>query len=308
MQDDRKKIMKFSLTKMLIMGTLIVIVLYHPSLSWFTMNKEVEGSGVQMTASNIEFSFEFPGSDEGKWINQYCSLRNQAGIWLVDDKKYLDNGSEIDKEHEGLEPGDSGILEFRVEPNGQSDTISVDLCFSLRGIVKPEKQYNQDGTLKDVNKSLEEITDTTLMNYVGSHIMLFTGINGDGKYTGLLQNNNQLQRYIRNKLYSKTDTEYTKLYWVWPMHLSNIISKDASELIYAANERDTVIQYIVEHKSGFFKGIETEDSKLKTDLLNVDHYGAYSILFDKADLDIGNKVQYVILGMSASTSSAPDSE
>ena len=173
----------------------------------------------------------------------------------------------------------------------------ANLCFTMWCIVKPEKT-NGD-TQSSSNQQLVEVTDPELLNFVASHIMLFTGIDENGKYTGLLQNNDDLQRYIRNKSYEKNGTDYTTIYWVWPLHLSNIISSQQSDLVYALGERNTVLQYIVNHKSGFFKDITTDDTTLLADLTAMDHYGSYSIMFDKADLDIGNKIQYVILGVSA---------
>ena len=291
---ERKKMQKAALIKIGAMLVLSAILFIFSSIAWFTNNKEVSESGLQMTAGGIPFTIEFPGEDEGYWIDQYHNLSNQTGIWLVDDDKNMDNGSGTTEEKIGLEPGDSGTLEFRISPN-ETDTITVDICFTMRGIVKQHDQNN--------SQQLTEISDTELMGFVASHIMLFTGIDSNGKYTGLIQNSSDLKRYIRNKTYSINDSEedddyYTTLYWVWPLHLSNLISTQSDDLIYASSERSTVIQYMVAHKNGFFKDITTEDSVLSADLNSMEHYGSYSIMFDKADLDIGKRVQYVILGLS----------
>ena len=263
------------------------------TIAWFTMNREVSGNGMEMKAGGMPFTIEFAGNDEGKWIEKYRTLSSQSGIWLMSENN-LDNGSATTEDKLGLEPGDSGTLEFRISPN-ETDTITVDICFTMRGIVKQHDQNN--------SQQLTEISDTELMGFVASHIMLFTGIDSNGKYTGLIQNSSDLKRYIRNKTYSINDSEedddyYTTLYWVWPLHLSNLISTQSDDLIYASSERSTVIQYMVAHKNGFFKDITTEDSVLSADLNSMEHYGSYSIMFDKADLDIGKRVQYVILGLS----------
>lgn len=291
---EKKKNQKKSLIKIGAMGILTLIMLIFSSLSWFTMNTQVESGGMSMKAGSIPYTIEFPGEDEGKYADQYRTLTDQSSIWLVNNNENMDNGSGTPKEELGLEPGDSGTLEFRIQPNG-TDSITVDICFTVRGIVKQHDQNN--------SQQLTEITDTELMGFVASHIMLFTGIDSNGKYTGLIQNSDDLKRYIRNKTYSINDSEedddyYTKLYWVWPFHLSDLISTQNDDLIYASNERSTVIQYIVDHKDGFFKDITTEDSVLSADLNSMERYGSYSIMFDKADLDIGKQVQYVILGLS----------
>ena len=215
-----------------------------------------------MKAGSIPYTIEFPGEDEGKYADQYRTLTDQSSIWLVNNNENMDNGSGTPKEELGLEPGDSGTLEFRIQPNG-TDSITVDICFTVRGIVKQHDQNN--------SQQLTEITDTELMGFVASHIMLFSGIDSNGKYTGLIENSSDLKRYLRHKTYSVNDLEedddyYTKLYWVWPFHLSDLISTQNDDLIYASNERSTVIQYIVDHKDGFFKDITTEDSVLSADL------------------------------------------
>lgn len=297
---ERKKMQKATLIKIGAMLVLSVILFIFSSIAWFTSNKEVSESGLQMTAGGIPFTIEFPGEDEGHWIDQYHNLSNQTGIWLVDDDKNMDNGSGTTEEKLGLEPGDSGTLEFRISPN-ETDTITVDICFTMRGIVKQRSQNSDSSTSS--SQQLTEISDTELMGFVASHIMLFTGIDSNGKYTGLIQNSSDLKRYLLSKTYSVNDSEedddyYTTLYWVWPLYLSNLISTQSDDLIYASSERSTVIQYMVAHKNGFFKDITTEDSVLLADLNSMEHYGSYSIMFDKADLDIGKRVQYVILGLS----------
>lgn len=297
---ERKKMQKATLIKIGAMLVLSIILFIFSSIAWFTSNKEVSESGLQMTAGGIPFTIEFPGKDEGHWIDQYHNLSNQTGIWLVDDDKNMDNGSGTTEEKLGLEPGNSGTLEFRISPN-ETDTITVDICFTMRGIVKQRSQNSDSSTSS--SQQLTEISDTELMGFVASHIMLFTDIDSNGKYTGLIQNSSDLKRYLRSKTYSVNDSEedddyYTTLYWVWPLHLSNLISTQSDDLIYASSERSTVIQYMVAHKNGFFKDITTEDSVLLADLNSMEHYGSYSIMFDKADLDIGKRVQYVILGLS----------
>jgi len=291
---EKKKNQKKSLIKMGGMGILTLILLIFSSLSWFTMNTQVESGGMSMKAGSIPYTIEFPGEDEGKYADQYRTLTDQSSIWLVNNNENMDNGSGTPKEELGLEPGDSGTLEFRIQPNG-TDSITVDICFTVRGIVK---QYDQNNS-----QQLTDISDTELMGFVASHIMLFSDIDSNGKYTGLIQNTSDLKRYLRDKTYSVNDSEenddyYTTLYWVWPLHLSNLISTQSDDLIYASSERSTVIQYMVAHKNGFFKDITTENSVLLADLNSMEHYGSYSIMFDKADLDIGKRVQYVILGLS----------
>lgn len=299
-EEDRKKMRKAALIKMCAMIVFCICVMIFGSIAWFTMNREVSGNGMEMKAGGMPFTIEFAGNDEGKWIEKYRTLSSQSGIWLMSENN-LDNGSATTEDKLGLEPGDSGILEFRVKPNDNYDSVKVDICFTMRAIEKPSVQ-NETEVAEDL--PLVEITDTKpeLMKMLASHIMLFTDIDENGKYKGLIENDAELKRYLNNQRYNKDDTSYTKLYWKWPLHLSDIISNQENELIYAKDERDNVISYIVANKDGFFKDISKSDEELINDLKNVEHYGSYSIMFDKADLEIGRNVQFVILGFSVNLS------
>lgn len=295
-----KVLRKNALTKLAVMGVFTAAIIAFQSIAWFTMNREVDGTGMSFQSDGVPFTIEFAGNDEGKWIDKYRTLSNQSGIWLMSENN-LDNGSDTIEDKLGLEPGDSGFLEFRVKPNDNYDSVKVDICFTMRAIEKPSAQ---NGTEAVEDLSLVEITDTKpeLMKMLASHIMLFTNIDENGKYTGLIENDAELKRYLNNQIYNKDDTSYTKLYWKWPLHLSDIISNQENELIYAKGERANVIRYIVANKDGFFKDISKSDEELINDLTNVEHYGSYSIMFDKADLEIGRNVQFVILGFSVNLS------
>lgn len=292
-QDELKKMRRFSYIKMAAMIGIIAAVFAFSSIAWFTMSREVEGSGMQMTAQGVPFTIEFPGTDEGKWIQQYMSLPTKTGVWLLTADDNLDNDTNVSESEQGLEPGDSGTLQFRIAPYGSSDSILVDLCFSLRAIEKPQ---SGSGSSTPV-----EISDPDIMHYLASHIMLFTGIDENGKYTGLIpiESADDLNRYWENQTFSTSDTGYRTLYWVWPLHLKDLISDQDSELIYAPSERDDVIDYIVEHKTGYFKNITTGDDQLAQDLDLLNSYNTYSQMFDRADIEIGRNVQFVILGLSA---------
>ncbi len=274
----------------LLFVAVFVVLIGVLTMAWFANNSKVNGKNVSVSVQGSSFALEFPGTEQGKWIEKYRRLSETNQIWLLTDNHNFDNVTNMEDEEFGLEPGDSGILEYRVKPTGVENNISVDLIFSLRAIEK------QDNSSED---ALTEITisNPDIMSYLMSHIMLFDNMDENGKYTGLIDNSG-LDRILKNQSYSKSNTEYTKIYWVWPLHLSNIISKDSRELVYASEMREDVIDYIVKNKAGFFKGITTDDASLKRDLVDLQNYGSYSILFDRADLEIGKNVKFLILGIT----------
>ena len=133
--------------------------------------------------------------------------------------------------------------------------------------------------------------------------MLFTGIDPEtGKLTGLIDNNNEsLERILKNQTYTKGESTYTTIYWYWPEHLSDLT--DSANTIYASSEHEAVLAYIARNKDGFFKDCSDSNAKVLTDLTNLyatysnSTYNHYNLRYDNADLDIGNNLSYVILSM-----------
>jgi len=63
MQEKQEmNIKKLSSAKIIVIALLIVSVIIFGSLSWFTMSKEVEGSGTQMASTNNGFELEVDGN------------------------------------------------------------------------------------------------------------------------------------------------------------------------------------------------------------------------------------------------------
>ena len=71
---DVKRMQAASLTKMIAMVGIVVAVIAFGSIAWFTMNREVEGSGGQMTASGANFEISSPTGGNlspGLWYDPY---------------------------------------------------------------------------------------------------------------------------------------------------------------------------------------------------------------------------------------------
>lgn len=68
-QDELKKIRRMSYIKMVAMVGFVVAVIAFGSIAWFTMNREVEGSGVQMKADDLPFEIATKGSQGIRYQN-----------------------------------------------------------------------------------------------------------------------------------------------------------------------------------------------------------------------------------------------
>lgn len=305
-----KVIRKNALMKLVVMGVFIAAIIAFQSIAWFTMNREVSGNGMNMKAEGMPYTIQ-TRDNSGYYKDKWEKTGSEAVEWLVSSDKNFDNkenGLNNEEDKLGLEPGDSGVLEFRVNPNS-SDSITVDCVFDVKAYLETVvKDENGNVTIDEDSNPVTKITEINsdaLTGYIKSHIMLFSGYDSErGKYTGLIDNDKALRRVLENQTYTKNDTSYTTIYWVWPMHLEDITSNNNSKLIYASEERKTVIAYIARNRDGFFKDCNNSEQQVISDLtaLSTSYdntiYNHYNMRYDNADLEIGNNISYVMLSMN----------
>lgn len=295
--EQYKKMLVISLIKMSIPLVFCTAVFCLASMAWFSRNTEVEASGVGIGVQGAPYTIQTKDSSgyyKGKWEQ----TGSDALEWLVSATNNFDNyepDPDLEETEPGIEPGDSGVLEYRVSPN-TSDSITVDCIFEVKAYLETVEKDENPITI------ITEVNDDTLSGYLNAHVMLFSGYE-NGKYTGLIDNDQALRRVLEEQTYTKDDTRYTKIYWVWPMHLEDITSSDDSRIIYASKERGPVIAYIARNKNGFFKDCNDDEQQVIEDLtaLSTEYdnaiYNHYNMRYDNADLEIGNNISYVMLSM-----------
>ena len=298
-EQERRKVRRAALIKMAAMGIFVVVVMVFGSIAWFTVNKEVEGTGATMNAAGTPYIIE-TRSQSGYYKTQYDSLRSEAAEWKISAGHNFDNHTsaiQTDEQEPALEPGDHGSLEFRVSPQS-TNTLTVDCLFEIKAYVETESEDGEGNTVTNII----ETNNTALAGYLNAHIMLFTGVDQNGKLTGLIDNNNdQLERILRNQTYTRGESTYTTIYWYWPEHLSDLT--DSANTIYAPSEHEAVLAYVARNKDGFFKDCSDSNEKVLSDLTSLyatysnTTYNHYNLRYDNADLDIGNNLSYVILSM-----------
>ena len=288
---------------------LAFIVWVFSSIAWFSMNKENSASGMGVKTGGMPYTIQ-TRSESSYYKGKWDKIGSDAMEWQVSSGKNFDNhGSDldVDEDEPGLEPGDSGMLEFRVQPNA-ADSITVDCVFDFKAYLETPVLANGEPVLDENNDPVTNITEVdnaTLLGYVKTHIMLFSEYDtSTGKYSGLIVNDEDLRKVLANQTYTKNGTTYTTLYWKWPMHLEDLTSDNTSTLIYDPTERTSVIDYIATNKDGFFKDCNDSAQKVRTDLTSLattydnQVYNHYNMRYDNADLDIGNNISYVLLSMN----------
>lgn len=294
--EEMKRAYVFKLLALLVLAGALVT---FTTIAWFTMNKETGSSGMGVKVQAVPYTIQTRGGS-GYYSGTYASLGTDGMEWRISSSKNFDNHEDAKQSEEaepGIEPGDHGILEFRVNPNN-ADSITVDCIFDMTAYIET---IPLDGSGDPVTV-VTEIDDSVLLGYLKAHIMLFSGLEG-GKYTGLIDNDASLRRVLEKQTYTRNGETYTQIYWVWPLHLSDITSHNAEIVIFAASERSDVIDYIARNRNGFFKDCGDNESKVKADLTSLATeysstiYNHYNVKYDNADLEIGNNVSYVMLSM-----------
>ena len=297
-QSKRKK----ALIKMGAMGTLTAIIMIFASIAWFTMNREVSNGGMSIKSQAQPYTIQTRDSS-GYYHSVYENLETDGMEWKISSTKSFDNHEDaintaVGETDPGIEPGDHGILEFRVNPNN-ADTITVDCVFDIKAYVETTTTGENNQQVTEV----AEINNSTLVGYLKAHIMLFSGIDANDKYTGLIGTDAELRRVLANKTYTRNGETYTQIYWVWPLHLSDLTSEITNNILYAPTERSAVIEYIASNRNGFFKDCSDSAEQVTTDLTDLSTeyssstYNHYNTKYDNADLEIGNNVSFVMLTM-----------
>lgn len=306
------------LALIIVLLVVILFVYFNRSLGWFAMNSEVEAGGMGVKSQVMPYTIQ-TRNGSGYYKDKWDKINSDAIEWQVSSSNNFDNHGEDldgDEEEPGLEPGDSGMLEFRVNPN-TSDSITVDCIFDFKAYIEePVLDGNGDPVLDGNGNPVTEITEinnTALVDHVKTHIMLFTNYDTTtGKYSGLISTDEDIGRVLKDQTYTRNGTTYTTIYWKWPKYLEELTSHDDAQILYDPDERESVINYIAANRTGFFKDCNDTEEKVKEDLTalsevyNYSVYKHYNLRYDNADLDIGNNISYVMLSMTVSNIIYPD--
>ena len=309
---------KKALIKFGAMGVFTAIIVFFATIAWFTMNREVGASGMQMKVQGLPYTIQ-TSDTSGYYKTAWEKTGSEALEWLVTSANNFDNHSgaiETGEEEPSLEPGDSGCLEFRVNPQS-SDEITVDCLFEIKAYKEEEvKDDNGDTVVDDKGDPVTTLTQITTGNtagYIDGHILLFSGMDENEKYTGLINNDydKNLETYLEQRVlsgqtYEKDGSTYTTIYWYWPERLNELT--DSTKIKFAASEQNGVITYIARNKDKFFKNCSETTEKVSNDLTalaggtSTDQvYNHYSLMYDNADLEIGNYISYIVLSMQVRT-------
>lgn len=164
---------KIKLIKITGMMIIVSVILVFATRSWFTMSKEVEGTGANMTASDLPFelSVDSPYAKRPDYTSivssvfGYDTVEHKTG-GTVDSIKMLMNDETYDVNNptRGIKPGSRGTISFNIIPKRAGTyTINFDLSLTAyhaefatdaeTGMLLPES-IQKDAENKYIIKSL----------------------------------------------------------------------------------------------------------------------------------------------------------
>ena len=306
--DEVNRIRRASYIKMTAMVGFVVAIIAFSSIAWFTMNREVEGSGVQMKADDTSYVIISQSGSPSAFNDKQNLLEiTDANVWEMTDENNMKNYGE---EAEGIGPGSYGKICFYVEPKGES--VMLDLSFEVVGY-----QYNEEETppMTRVNSGLQD--------FLTGHILLF-------ETRTPYPNENNVEYYIysdpiltdpvtglrvsKNKTFTKVNKNTPKqIYWVWAKTLSKLVdvsdeNSGVSVVPLCANEENNdedyqkIVANIIAHPTRYFDSYTGTGTLTENEMVTA--YDTFGGKYDSADYQIGRNVHYVTLRMTTKESTS----
>ena len=332
MQEKQEmNIKKLSSVKIIVIALLIISVIVFGSLSWFTMSKEVEGSGTQMRASDMPFELRVSGAtglfddyisiiDPNYSTDSETSGSHEKIIWQLTSNSQIENlwtGSgtpsaedirkikKIESNDYGLSPGDYGQLTFTIVPKSTEEfTATIKPVLSCYKTTYDTIGY-QNSTISAMSTSNDD--DAEAINLLLGHILFFYKYDSDDdgeEEMHLIDGNFEIEDIISN-------TDVT-IYWVWPNKLNDILELTVDgldetgcvelrryfftkpEIFLATTSLDTtdVLDSITLATTATDEQIEAMVSSMTT---TVATYNGWSARYNNADQIIGDRIAYILL-------------
>ena len=291
---------------------LAAIVAIFACLAWFAANNRVSATGSTIGAKAARYSLTAAGEgDDGAHVGYYertdAEKQNIAKLDTTD-AMTVTLGSNLNNETAGsLYPGARGKITFTVKPLvSDLDGVTINLSRLL-------KVTNIVGVVGDGGTLAPEAE--ALLGLIKGHLLFFTSCE-NGYYSGRVVDS---KIEIRKSAFCEKSDE-TKptnkpvtinLYWVWPEYFQNFVltgnTNYYKNLFAAAGDAKSdygILQTDMnEHKANYFYGAANGTSAANAPAVSADmsfsDTAICSALYNNADEQIGNKVEYIQLRISA---------
>lgn len=287
---------------------LAAIVAIFACLAWFAANNRVGAMGSTIAAKAGRYNLTAagegkPGAHTGYYERTDAEKQNIAGLDTTD-AMTVTLGSNLNNESAGsLYPGARGEIMFTVKPlvddlNGVTINLSRVLKVARVGVVEDGKTLSPDAQ--------------TILGLVKGHLLFFTNCK-NGYYSGRVVNGQikipKSEFCEKGDVTKPTNKSVTiNLYWVWPEYFQNFVltgNTNYYKNLFAAETTDysTLQADMNAHKANYFYGtvssVGAANAPAVSSNMSFGDTAICSALYNNADEQIGNKVKYIQLRMSA---------
>lgn len=296
---------------------LAAIVAIFACLAWFAANNRVSATGSAIGAKAARYSLTTAGEgDDGAHVGYYertdAEKQNIVGL-DTSDAMTVTLESNLNNESAGsLYPGARGKITFTVTPlvddlNGVTINLSRVLKATGVGVVEDGKTLGPDAQ--------------ALLGLVKGHLLFFTSCDKNGCYSGRVVNGqieiDKSDYYEKGDPNQPTTSQPKKkavtinLYWVWPEYFQNFVltgNTNYYKNLFATVGDETTDYGALQadmnaNKANYFYGAagdkEAADAPTVSANMSSSNAAICSALYNNADEQIGNKVEYIQLRISA---------
>ncbi len=328
---DAKRVRRNAYIKMVAMVGIMAAVIAFSSIAWFTMNTQVESSGMNVTTATLPFDIQSSGAAPDEYVrlfgladSEYSSGTRQGNTntyrtgtydqiwWRLDENDTTSYST-------GFRPGASSELSFEIVPKDKN-ALKVNCKFNLRTFISSEN------ALTNVTESITEITATngtdiqkSARNYINGHILFFEHKTVDSSdheiYSGFIGVDG-----VDITVPAGGNAKSVTLYWKWVNTFDQIFLKTTDSFYdypLIANDNTTdradLIDYIQSNPTKLFSDISAgnttavQNIDYDTDHANSALLSALNDEYNAADQVIGVNLRYFLIEMVASPATGLDS-
>lgn len=288
---------------------LAAIVAIFACLAWFAANNRVSATGSTIAAKAARYSLTATGEGEPDAHTGYYERTDaeKQNITRLDttDAMTVTLESNLNNESAGsLYPGARGKITFTVKPlvddlNGVTINLSRVLKVTGNVVVEDGKTLTSDAQ--------------TLLGLAKGHLLFFTSCQ-NGYYSGRVVDSKiriDKSEFCKKGSSETTESKEVSLYWVWPEYFQNFVltgntnyyknlfaAVDDAKSDYGALQAD-----MNAHKTNYFygaaNGTSAANAPAVSSSMSFGDTAICSALYNNADEQIGNKVEYIQLRISA---------
>lgn len=288
---------------------LAAIVAIFACLAWFAANNRVSATGGTIGAKAGRYSLTATGEGEPDAHTGYYERTDaeKQNITRLDttDAMTVTLGSNLNNESAGsLYPGARGKITFTVKPlvddlNGVTINLSRVLKVTGNVVVEDGKTLTSDAQ--------------TLLGLAKGHLLFFTSCQ-NGYYSGRVVDSKiriDKSEFCKKGSSETTESKEVSLYWVWPEYFQNFVltgnTNYYKNLFAAAGDAKSdygALQADMNaHKTNYFygaaNGTSAANAPAVSSSMSFGDTAICSALYNNADEQIGNKVEYIQLRISA---------